>query len=93
MGVELTEQWVATLRDAASKLAGAKRRAFQSQVATDYLAGSARRAERVLGWGRHTVEWGLLELRTGIECLGDFARRGNQKSEVKHPELEQNLRA
>jgi hypothetical protein len=32
----------------------------------DYLGGRARRAERVFGWGRNTVELGLHELRTGI---------------------------
>lgn len=49
MGGELTEQVVATIKDAASKLTGPKRRAFQAQVALDYLEGSARRAERVFG--------------------------------------------
>jgi hypothetical protein len=93
MDGELTEQLVATIRDAASKLTGAKRRAFQAQVALDYLAGSARRAERVFGWGRDTVELGLNELRTGIGCLGDFCGRGNKKTEEKWPELEQDIRA
>ena len=39
---ELADQHIATLKDAASKLTGAKRRAFQAQVALDYLDGSAR---------------------------------------------------
>lgn len=93
MDGELTEQVVATIKDAASKLTGPKRRAFQAQVALDYLEGSARRAERVFGWGRDTVELGLNELRTGIVCLGDFSGRGNQKTEEKWPELEQDIRA
>lgn len=33
------------------------------------------------------------ELRTGIVCLGDFSGRGNQKTEEKWPELEQDIRA
>ncbi len=47
---ELTEQQIATIKDAAGKLTGAKRRAFQAQVALDYLGGSARRAKTVFGW-------------------------------------------
>src|SRR4030095_13229904 len=47
---ELKEQHIATIKDAAQKLTGAKRRAFQAQVILDYLNGSARRAEAVFGW-------------------------------------------
>ena len=63
---ELTEQQVATIKDAARKLTGAKRRAFEAQVALDYLAGDTRLAETVFGWSRKTVQLGLAELRTGI---------------------------
>ncbi len=55
---ELTDQVIATFKDAASKLTGAKRRAFQAKVALDYLDGSARRTERVFGWWRKSVELG-----------------------------------
>ena len=60
---ELTDQQIATIKDAASKLTGTKRRAFQAQVALDYLEGSPRRAERVFGWWRNAVELGLNEQR------------------------------
>ena len=90
---ELTEQQVGTIKDAASKLTGPKRRAFQAQVTLDYLEGRARRAERVFGWGRNTVELGLHELWTGIVCLGNFSARGNKKTEEKHVQLEQDIRA
>jgi hypothetical protein len=36
---ELTDQHVATIKDAASKQTGADRRAFQAQVTLDYLGG------------------------------------------------------
>ena len=55
---ELTEQHIATIKDAARKLTGAKKRAFQAQVALDYLEGSPRRAETVFGWSRKSVELG-----------------------------------
>ena len=90
---ELTDQQIATIKDAASKLTGAKRRAFQAQVALDYLEGSPRRAERVFGWWRKAVELGLNEQRTGIICLDNTSARGNRKTEVKQPWLEQDIRS
>jgi len=90
---ELTEQHIRTLKDAASKLTGTKRRTFQAQVAIDYMDGSPRRAERTFGWWRKTVELGLNELRTGITCVDNTSARGNRKTEVKQPELERDIRA
>ena len=89
----LTEQQIATIKDAAGKLTGAKRRAFQAQVTLDYLDGSARRAERLFGWYHKTVELGLHELRTGITCLDNFSARGNRKTEEKLPQLEHDIRS
>jgi|TARA_B110000263_G_C15247737_1_gene482546 hypothetical protein len=88
----LLDQQVATLKDAARKLTGAPRRAFQAQVTLDYLDGSARLAETVLGWSRETVTLGLHELRTGITCVARFSARGNRRSEAKQPSLEHDLR-
>ena len=68
----LLEHQVATLKDAALKLTGAQRRAFQAQVTLDYLEGRARLAETVLGWPRQTVELGLHALRTGLTCQAHF---------------------
>ena len=89
----LTEQQIATIKDAAQKLTGAKRRAFQAQVTLDYLDGSARRAERMFGWYRKTVELGLNELRTEITCRDNFSARGNRKTEEKLPQLEHDIRS
>lgn len=89
----LTEQQIVTIKDAARKLTGAKRRAFEAQVALDYLDGIARTAESVFGWSRQTVTLGLHELRTGITCQDDFAGRGNHKTEEKLPQLEADMRA
>jgi len=90
---ELREQHIATIKDAARKLTSAKRRAFQAQVALDYLDGSPRRAETVFGWSRKSVELGLHELRTGITCLDNFSARGNRKTEEKIPQLEEDIRS
>jgi hypothetical protein len=62
----LTDQHITTIKDAAQKLTGPQRRAFQAQVTLDYLEGQARRAERRFGWSRQTVTLGLHERRTGI---------------------------
>ncbi len=90
---ELSKKHIHTIKDAAHKLTGAKRRAFEAQVTLDYLGGSARRAEMVFGWYRETVELGLNELRTGIECLANFAARGRDKSEEKLPQLKEDIRS
>lgn len=87
----LTEQQIVTIRDAACKLTGAKRRAFQAQVALDYLDGKPRRTEDAFGWSRRTVQLGLHEKRTGITCLGRFSDRGNRKTEEKLPQLKQDI--
>ncbi len=89
----LTDEVIASFKDAARKLTGPKRRAFQAQVTLDYLDGSIWKAERVFGWSHHTVALGLNELRTGITCQGNFSARGNHKTETKSPELEADIRA
>ena len=50
----LSEQHIATIKDAAKKLTGAKRRAFQAQVAIDYVNSKAYLAEKTFGWDRNT---------------------------------------
>ena len=89
----LTNEVIASFKDAARKLTGPKRRAFQAQVTLDYLDGNIWKAERVFGWSHHTVALGLNELRTGITCQGNFSARGNHKTETKSPELEADIRA
>ncbi len=87
----LSEQHVATIKDAAKKLTGTKRRSFQAQVAIDYLNSKPRMAERTFGWDRKTVELGLHELRTGIICVDNFKARGNKKTEEKNRQLETDM--
>jgi hypothetical protein len=61
---------IADLLLAASKRIGATKRAFQAEMALKYCGGNPLLAETIFGWGRHTVEVGLAERRTGILCLG-----------------------
>lgn len=83
----LSADVIETIRLAAKALTGWRRRRYQAEVARRYCQGRARRAEHRFGWGRHTVELGLHELRSGIRCLDAFHRRGRKKSEVKSPQL------
>jgi len=50
---ELTEQHIRTLKDAASKLTGTKRRTFQAQVAIDYKhLCTSKVAKQIVAVGR-----------------------------------------
>ena len=84
----LSEQHITTIKDAAKKLTGAKRRAFQAQVAIDYLNSKPYLAEKTFGWDRKAVALGLNEHRTGLVCFDNFKARGNKKTEAKTPQLE-----
>ena len=84
----LSAQHIKTIKDAARKLTGVKRRAFQAQVAIDYLSSKPHLAEKTFGRDRRTVALGLNELRTGFVCFEDFKARGNKKTEAKIPQLE-----
>ncbi|MCK5373902.1 MAG: ISAzo13 family transposase, partial [Alphaproteobacteria bacterium] len=88
---DLSEQHIATIKDAAIKLTGTKKRAFQAQVTIDYLDSRPRKAERTFGWDRNAVQLGLHELRTGIICVNNFKARGNKKTEDKNRQLEADI--
>lgn len=84
----LSKPYIATLKNAAKKLTGTKRRAFEAQVTLDYFDAKAYLAEQAIGWDRKTIALGLNELRTGIVCVDNFKARGNKKTEVKNPQME-----
>ena len=84
---------IADLRLASSKMTGATRRAFQAERTLKYCAGNARRAATVFGWGRHTIELGLAERRTGMICVGaQSAYSGRKRWEDPQPQAAQALR-
>lgn len=88
----LIEQVNATLKDAAHKLTGEKKRAFTAQVALDYFDGSARKTEQALGWDRVSIQRGLDSLRTGVPYPDNYQARGRKKTEELLPHLEQDIR-
>jgi Rhodopirellula transposase DDE domain len=84
---------IADMRLAASKMTGPTRRAFQAEMALKYCGGNPLLAETIFGWGRHTVEVGLAERRTGVLCLGaQSAFSGRKRWEDLHPEAAAALR-
>ncbi len=93
MSITVTEAVRDTIKSAARKLTGFRRREFQAEVARQYCEGSARRAERIFGWGRVAVQTGLHELRSGIRCLDDFSGRGRPRTEERDPALVERMRA
>jgi hypothetical protein len=89
----LSEPVKVTLKDAAKKLTGSRKRDFMVKVSEDYFNGSARKAETAFGWDRRSVQLGLQERRTGIVCVDNYQARGRRKSEEKLPELEADIRS
>ena len=89
----LSPSHIADLCLAASKMTGAKRRAFQAAMTLKYCGGNPLLAEHIFGWGRRTVEMGLAEQRTGIMCLGaQAAFSGRKRWEDKQPQVAEALR-
>jgi Rhodopirellula transposase DDE domain len=89
----LNETIKATVKDAAQKPTGYRKRDFMGKVAEDYFAWSARRVETVLGWNRKSVQLGLHERRTGVICIDNYGARGRRKSEIVLPNLEADIRS
>jgi hypothetical protein len=88
----LSPSQIADLRLAASKMTGAKRRAFEAEMTVKYCGGNPLLAETVFGWGRHTIVVGLAERRTGIRCLGaQAACSGRKRWEAQYPEAAEAL--
>jgi hypothetical protein len=83
---DLTQEQIADIRLAASRMSGFQRRGFMAEMSLKYCDGSPRLTESVFGWSRDTVETGLGEKRTGILCIGfQSSRCGNKPWEEKHP--------
>ncbi len=93
IGIMLTETIKSTFKDAAKKLTGNRKRDFMAKVTEEYFDSSARKAETVLGWNRHSIQLGLHERRTGIVCVDNYRARGRHKSEVVLPNLEADIHA
>ena len=89
----LTDTIKSTFKDAAQKLTGNRKREFMAKVTEDYFESSARKAETVLGWNRHSVQLGLHERQTGIVCIDNYQARGRHNSVEVLPNLKADIRS
>jgi hypothetical protein len=87
------ETFDALLRSAAQRLKGFQRRLFIAEVASTLCQASPRLAERRFGWGRQTVQKGLLESQQAIRCLENFPARGRKRTEDQNPQLALDIQA
>lgn len=63
------------------------RRSAMGDVSLSLLDGKHRVAETVFGWNRSSVEVGIHEFQTGIQCLNDISARVKPKIEENNPQL------
>ena len=89
----ISETLKSIIKNTSEKLSGFKRRTYIAEITIELLDKSTRKAEREFGWGRETVEKGMMELTTGIRCVDNYSARGNKKTEEKMPELEEDIRS
>jgi hypothetical protein len=87
MVVRVTPDMRETIRSAAAKLTGYRRRQFQAEMAVKYCDSSPRLAEKVFGWARDSVQTGLHEQRSGIRCVERFHERGRKRTEDVAPAI------
>nr|VFJ48471.1 MAG: Rhodopirellula transposase DDE domain-containing protein [Candidatus Kentron sp. FM]VFJ48691.1 MAG: Rhodopirellula transposase DDE domain-containing protein [Candidatus Kentron sp. FM]VFK08166.1 MAG: Rhodopirellula transposase DDE domain-containing protein [Candidatus Kentron sp. FM] len=90
---KLTNASIVAVKKAIKLLTGTKRRQYAAQVTLEFLDGNTRKAERVFGLGRETVEKGLHELESGIVCVDNYSSRGNKKTETKNTQLREDILA
>ena len=81
------------LSQTARTLKGSERRLFMARTVQLLGRGGQRRAERELGWNRHTIIKGLHELQSGIVCLDAFSQRGRRRAEERLPHLLDDIKA
>lgn len=92
MNIKLDETVAETIKSAAGKLTGARRRAFQAEAARDYCKGSPRIAERTFGWNRSAVQRGLDEMESG-EIIPNEKRTGRPDFSQQLPSLQDDIRS
>jgi len=83
---------IATIKDAANKLQGSTRRAFQAQVVLDHCNGNISHAKTLFGWNQPTIRRALRERETG-EIIPDRQRKGRTTFSEKLPNLQTDIRS
>jgi len=83
---------ILTVKDAAKKLKGSLRRAFQAQVVLDHCDGNISHAKTLFGWNQPTIRRALQERETG-EIIPDRQRPGRTTFSEKLPNLQNDIRS
>ena len=81
------------IKKAAKLLSGVKKRRYIAEISLEFLNGNPRKTEQVFGWWRKTVEKGLRELETSVQCVDNYSARGNKRIEDKNPKLKADILA
>jgi len=90
---KLNQEIKSLIKDAAERLTGFERRAYQARITLEYSDGSSRKAERQMGWGRECAEKGLMETGSGIRCSDNYHGRDRKRTEEKLPNLGADIRS
>lgn len=85
--MELPSETVKLLNDTKAKLSGYECRDFMAQVVQAMCEGSARKAERELGWNRVTLQKAVAEREGGFCYVDQGHLRGRKGAEVHLPNL------
>lgn len=81
------------IEEAVKRLKGHNKREYQAKITLDYFAGSARKAERAMGWGRDAIKVGLKEIETGFRCINRHKDTGRKRTEDKIPNLSKDIQS
>lgn len=84
---KITPELKNVLNETKSKLKGPERRKFMAQIVSVMGPGGQSRAERELGWNKHTMIKGRKELESGISCIDNFSGRGRKCVEDHLPNI------
>jgi hypothetical protein len=89
----LTEDLKLLYKKVSEKLKGSDRRQFMAEVVKGLGIGGQTVAERELGWNRRTIRKGRQELESGEAIIDRFSDRGRKRSEVKLPNLIEDIKS
>ena len=88
---KMSEEARILIKDACKRLTGFEKRAYQANITMKYFNGSARKAERDMGWWRESVEKGLKESESGIRCIDNYQGRGRKRTEERVPDIKKDI--
>jgi len=81
------------IQETVKRLKSYEQRGYQAQITLDYFDGNARKAERVMEWGRKALKVGMKEIETGLRCVNRYKNTGRKRTEDKIENLSENIRS